>query len=447
MNEASATFSLHYPEEGQSPLLVIFSAADKTSAPLSHPIVDPGKRWDSLLHGAIGRMHASMKEALDDPLRPYPVAAGADLLSFIGWEKGFDLVTQAMQSSTPPLPLTLILTYQSCELLPELLPAGEKWLDTLGPVYRIIDHLACPPVDRPPERTLAILYATGDGNELFESQAKSLQRQLQPYLIVDTFSGEEFQRLKGDDAGRFDLLIEIFRKHRAVFFLGHLSDPSDKGRGWLLHPGHVLSISDLRRFLRADQTSSTAPNQRRIVPELVYACCCYSAGRDPSGREEQGLSYPHAFLDAGVRFFVGASIDIRLGMHQAQTPALDSQDPPLAIHCVVKLAAEFFTRWALNPSETVSRTHVFCTFYCTTRTSLKQWRFARYTTSFIWCAPCNRRNWRRGWEVRARPCGWRLQRISRLRSAGMSGDVFWKTSPRMRISPFRRHFRRMRRTM
>ncbi len=70
---------------------------------------------------------------------------------------------------------------------------------------------------------------------------------LESELSCSIFRGREFGT---DESGRVALIQEVFRKHRAVVFLGHLGEKAGC-RGWLLGPrdDDVLTMAELSAFL------------------------------------------------------------------------------------------------------------------------------------------------------------------------------------------------------
>lgn len=213
------------------------------------------------------------------------------------------------------------------------------WLDTFTPIYRTIDHVEQRPVRRCGDKSLAIIYQDED---IFFEMARMLKRELHNSKLekIDLYNGGEF--VNGHKK-YVSLLTEVFHKHRAVLFLGHLhrGRESDEG-GWSLTREKVLKMSDLGKFLGAEgkHRGSTFIGKEyggsSPIPEVVFANCCFSAGEDPESRTQEALSYPKLFLDAGVRFFIGTSMDIVLSAGNMRND----------LDIIQRLVCEFFSSWA-----------------------------------------------------------------------------------------------------
>src|SRR5262249_38726018 len=83
------------------------------------------------------------------------------------------------------------------------------------------------------------------------------------------------------------------------------------------------------------------------APEVVFAICCDSAGRDVAAAGSERVPYPELFLRAGVRFFIGTSMDVVLVRAQ----------PRETLDVLGRLATGFFERWAKRRDGAVN--HLF----------------------------------------------------------------------------------------
>lgn len=274
----------------------------------------------------------AMVKALESDQR-YPVEAARAMLVSMGWHLGHAL---------GEFPKTkLHLDYETCWLLPELAPVelddGQiVWRDSVCPMYRTLDQRKQVVSRCKRRRSLAILHAQPDQEFDFQSVAEEIQDRLDNALEVDVFRGPELE----DEKRRASLIHQIFREHNAILFLGHL-EPGSKERpgGWKLSEKYVLTIRHLADALGTRQTGS-GHRWTVAVPEVVFANCCFSAGREPG---EEGLSYPKLFLDSGVRFFIGSWMDLVFPEAKAQE----------GLSRVGNLAAEYFERWAKDPDSGV----------------------------------------------------------------------------------------------
>src|SRR5205085_131604 len=109
-------------------------------------------------------------------------------------------------------------------LTPEWLPVSRDGqlvcLDTICPISRTLDIIVQPPVPRCSEKSLAIIYAE-DPELRFDLVADRLKEDLDGLLTVDTFAGQEFD--SGERRSKpLKVLREVFLRHRAVLFIGHL---------------------------------------------------------------------------------------------------------------------------------------------------------------------------------------------------------------------------------
>jgi hypothetical protein len=242
-----------------------------------------------------------------------------------------------------PSDLNLIMSRQTCRLLPELCPVdaadGEAtWLDRVLPVYRSLHHIPRFPAPRQREMSLAILYQE---NGLLKTIATDAERELRgSFDSVNLYPGS----LVADSARRLNQLQEIFFRHRAVLFLGHLHSPGPTNAGgWQLTdaPDDFLPLAEVEALLRGvSETMLPAKKKGQStlsIPELVFTGCCSGAWGAPVRGGPNEYFYPELFLDNGVRFFVGSWMDIVFPTRQLIDLRL--------------LFTGFLVRWSRNPAE------------------------------------------------------------------------------------------------
>jgi hypothetical protein len=285
--------------------------------------------------GAAESMAKQVENALEKGDN-YPLEIGELMKTQMGWNKGFS----KLKSPFPSM-MKFTMSYDTCVLLPELTPyntgSSVTWLDTVAPICRILDHVEQPEVLRCAKNSLAIIYQ--DDEPHFAKMGEDLSKTLNnDRLIVDLFAGSEFVT---DDAARVELLSQVFHRHRAVLFLGHLRQASGEMKGgWHLTRDYVLTMSRLNSFLGGGGHWHSSHKQKMgissPVPEVVFANCCFSAGSDEKTRGQETLSYPKLFLDAGVRFFIGTSMDVVLSR--------DNEERDRNI--LLEMMREFFQAWA-----------------------------------------------------------------------------------------------------
>src|ERR1700683_2660882 len=159
----------------------------------------------------------------------FPLSTATVLHGALAWH---DALQEML--AVRPSDLNLILSRQTCRLLPELCPldapGGEPtWLDRVLPVYRSLHHIPRLPAPRQGEMSIAILY---QDNRMLQEMAKAAARELGgSFVSVNLYPG----RLVADPTTRLSHLHEIFFRHRAVLFLGHLHRPTPTHRGgWQL---------------------------------------------------------------------------------------------------------------------------------------------------------------------------------------------------------------------
>jgi|GEM_PF-4092150 len=304
--------------------------------------VVPGKAcpWLPALAAA-----ANMRQAMGEALRTgggYPLDEGLAMLGTLGLD-GLIARLQQPGPGREALSTKYIFNYPSCCLMPELIPlelAGGGWalLDSLGPSFRTIDRVACEHAVRPPEKTLAILFQES-GDRVFEHIADAVCERLGAELSINVYRGGEL----ANPRRRYDLLQEIFRRHRAVIFLGHShEDGGAAGGGWRLTEANEnpLLMSELKTFFPPPQEAASRPRllrRPRPMAEVVFANCCSSAMGDFAGIHRPAHSYPNLFLGAGVRFFIATSMKVWW-----QSPESGSQETQ-------RLLVDFFSRWAAEP--------------------------------------------------------------------------------------------------
>ena len=283
---------------------------------------------------------------------PYPYDEAVQMLASLSWKNGLPLIIE-----NPPDSLRFTMTYESCPLLPEYVPFRKDkngswlWLDCCVPISRRLDHVESSRTRHVEELSIALVYQEAESPDVHEGEnfprlAKEIQwkvrERVEGDIVIDTFSGSRFV---GSSAKRLATLFEVFRRHRAVVFCGHLVLSSEDRYGWQLTRDEVLTMKELAEFLgvKDEKNRRLASLQRKAgwepmpVPELVFAHCCFSAGRDPETKSRHGLSFPKLFLDAGVRFFVGTSRDVTF---------TDVRVPQT-------IAVEFLTNWANEPDHAI----------------------------------------------------------------------------------------------
>ena len=302
-------------------------------------VIDESVSWQM---AAAARAH--MEEALTRAMAagdPYPEQEAYLMRNTLGWTQGLHHLQEAVQKGIRPA-LKLTLDYRTCYIIPELIPitmpdAGVLWLDTCGPIYRTLLHVVQPAARRFPAKSLAILYQNAPE---FKDLAGRLRQALRGILKVDTYSGQE---LETGPTPRIALLSDIFHRHRSVLYLGNLASAPQEGTGgWQLTERCVLTMKELRDFFGVGkgQGQPGRPHTGTCVPEVVFANCCFSAGEDPETRSEPALSYAKLFLDTGVRFFIGTSMNVY-------------PNQALRLRKVELMLADFFTGTAGDPDHAV----------------------------------------------------------------------------------------------
>jgi hypothetical protein len=299
-------------------------------------VLDGPVSW-KLAEGARNNMAAAVAAALLAG-GDYPEEAGQAMRAQLGWQNGYPLAC-----GSPAAQFTF--TYESCWLLPELVPVETDdrrvaWRDMLGPIHRTLDQIEVPVPRCEDKHSLAIIHAEDEGEYQFTGAAERLQAALARVLShVDTYRGADFS---GSSQKRLRCLQEVFHRHNAVLFLGHLRGATAaEAGGWKLSPDCTLTMAELGQFLRAHRAYAGLRGRPAwAVPELIFGNCCFSAGREPG---ETGLSYPKLFLDAGVRFFIGTWMDV----------VFNPRDVQGGLALVVRLAEEFFQRWGASPDGAV----------------------------------------------------------------------------------------------
>jgi hypothetical protein len=338
------------PQAGvdQSPLFAVTRCGDRTDCGDA-----PGQptSW-RLAYDARGDFERKMYDALSGLVSPYPVAAGSTMLNTLGWNQGASLI---LDCDPRPAALRLTLTDLSCRLLPEMVAtdASGGWLDTALPVFRTLSHVNRPMVNRLAEPSLAILYQN-DREGLFEDLARRVLRNLPSAMPIDDYPGND---LIG--GAKVTLLQEIFFRHRAILFLGHLARPENgQPGGWCLSDDPALPrgdrslpLSDLRTLLGNAHTVTPGRVRTALpIPELVLTGCCCGAWGDPGSRGATDLFYPEIFLAAGVRYFVGSWADVVV---RGLPNGLGGLDYVQDLERLAGLLAGFLSRWSNAPDQAV----------------------------------------------------------------------------------------------
>jgi serine/threonine protein kinase len=249
------------------------------------------------LKGDRGAMEEAMIEALRHN-RPYPRLAAQHMHANLNWGPLLDGIRE-----NPPSWIKLQMGPGAWPLLPELAPISEtQWLDCLAPCFRTLGKVGGSQGLRVSGPSIAILAQEGDVIDFTVWAAEAANAFRNAGIKVNVTHGSE---LTGGPTQRSNRLQEIFYGHRAVLFFGHLEQSRD-GRewGWGLTPGRPLAMSDLKRFLGSAGQNSGSSGVR--VPEIVFTACCGGAGEDPANN----LFYPGLFINANVRYFVGAWMNV-----------------------------------------------------------------------------------------------------------------------------------------
>ncbi len=295
-------------------------------------------QWDDVKKTR-DRLEIPMRRSLAETGH-YPVDAGQTLLRNIGWRKGFTLV----QGSTLEKLHLIVKPGTTSRLVPELLPVGNKWLDQVLPIYRTI-KVGQRAVRRHRKMTLAIIYQSGSSDQSFKHLAETLQEiLLENGIDVQTFAGDRF------NAPQLDQLDEVFFNHRAVLFLGHLSRKTTPF-GWQMTDDYAVPVKTIANYLQ------NATSQDRI-PEVIFSLCCSGAWGDPTQEDDPNTFYPAKFLEAGVRYFCGAWMDV--------TFSIDKEKETQGWAVLKTMAVEFFSRWATEPDTAVQH------LYDAKQTAVKQ---------------------------------------------------------------------------
>lgn len=315
MSRACATFATDTSIVGTNSKLWVFTSLPTTSGIRDNiqQFIDSSDLW-GYASGSRMAMEAAIRQALTTG-STYPAEEGEAMLNTLGWSEGLHGLLEAELSS-----LKLTLNSDTCRLLPELVPVHHAddtpaWLDRMFPVYRTLYHVDQRQVERCQERSLAIVHQE---EEPFSYLAKAVRRDLYGKLDVDVYAGTEFPSSPSE---RFSKLEEVFYKHRAVLFLGHLHRPKDgTPGGWKLAsaPEVSLSMRELHALLGGGRRSPRSQQHPRrtsrgvYIPEVVFSSCCCGAWGDPATEGRTEAFYPELFLDAGVRFFIGTWMDVVL---------------------------------------------------------------------------------------------------------------------------------------
>jgi serine/threonine protein kinase len=333
------TTCIHLQSDRDHDRLTIFTACP-TSPQGFKTAIDEAESWHSAFEA-----RTLMEKAVRDALAQngsYPRKEGYAMLSALGWENGLQIAVPSNSEVTSQIKLNL--DYKSCWLVPELVPVEQAdgqitWLDRIAPIYRTLEHVPQPSVNRPAGNKVAILY---QDIPLSCEIAKELQHELQERLgnriLVDAYAGSQ---LAGNENRRFSILQDIFTRHICVVFVGHMGVICKQGdkHGWTMTEDakDVLTMEKLKHHLK----------DRNAIPELVFGCCCHSASSDPDQGNQEGLSYPKLFLDAGVRFYIGTWTDIQVG------------DQSITGEFLVDFISAFFELWADNDKRDDAVEHLY----------------------------------------------------------------------------------------
>lgn len=266
------------------------------------------------------------------------VSSAAEALS---WNHGIRRIL-----ASKPSEIKLTMSSETLHLLPEMVPITEPGavtgdtealLDDLYPIYRSLDHVEIPNVQRFEDTSVAILYSQ-DAAQLAD---QLLRRLAGKGLSVDTYPGAYVAVLREDV--RHSLLLEIFRQHRAVIFLG---GSGDHGTGWSLTSELTLTFTRLEVVLGRGNRAGTRQGLGSI-PEVIFTTCSGRGRRADLEASTAESGHPRTFLDAGVPFVIGTWMDIP---EQAWQPGKVRES-------LEGLIEEFFGRWAEQPHDVIR--HLF----------------------------------------------------------------------------------------
>lgn len=268
----------------------------------------------------------------------YPHAEAIAMAASLEW---FDGLGTLLDHADVPGWLRVHVTKETAALLPEMVPlSGEnkdRWLDQIGPVYRVINP---PPAvvrrDRP-SMSLAIIFQDHPKIVPFvEALRRSIEEKAG--IAVDTFCGV---LLAGAPPEELD---KIFRGHRAVLFVGQTEHlPTGACEGWWLDErgAMVLHKHELANYFGVHRDRDTAVQTKgahaaqRDMAEVIFINGCGSVAA-PNFRNGDELSYPELFLAAGARFVVGTAAEIDLRPKFTASFLVDffaryARDPQMAV--------------------------------------------------------------------------------------------------------------------
>lgn len=229
-----------------------------------------------------------------------------------------------------PASLRLTMQGESWLLLPEMISiqdpkVGVTWLDKIVACYRVLS-LETPAIRCPEDMSVAIVHQSDDPNFPFAEWARQCREKLSPEFRVQFFPGATLDRSETRQS-----YLKAILGHRVVLFLGHM-DPPGNGMpsGWRLSPRSRLTMVEI-----AGAMGSTP----ETVPELIFAGCCAGSWGDRTGGGDR--CFPESFLRRGVRFFVGAWMNV-IG-----------PDKTILGNTICHLTTDFLSRWAKQPDAAV----------------------------------------------------------------------------------------------
>ena len=254
---------------------------------------------DSADRNSVDKNHAAFHAAFSAALLTggaFPCSAAAQL-ALTCWPAGYDGLLSA---AAPPLTMTVNVSENAWAFLPDLAPPppalaaqGVRCLGELGPVRRSILPLAgISP--HPSEPRISVIY-----DMAYEGAAETWVRQMMvecPGLMVDSCPGLNFRGA----ATRAQRLTEVFRRSRAVLYLGHL--PRDGG--WSVDSGSGDSLPIDEVLYAVHPELGLKGGGMLPVPEIIVVTGCHAAGN--AGAKDPGPGFVAGkFLQCGVRFYVG----------------------------------------------------------------------------------------------------------------------------------------------
>lgn len=310
-----------------------FQIATAYEPSLEQDTTDP----ESVVYSARSTLETAMRTALA-ARSGYPLTEAQAMEASLGWQKGYAKLLESV-----PEVVKFTMDRGTWPLLPEMCPVsstsgGPSWFDALAACYRTLEVFQPALASTPGSKTLALVYQdAAPFSQLADRIAKSRNS---PKLNIDDWNGSIFPENPNQ---WHEHLHNIFRKHSAVLFLGHLYRAPGEPDAWMVNDKVRIPMDHLRRYLRRPGIGSSG----LPVPEVVFSGCCSGAWRSAPAVGRQELIYPKMFLEGGVRFFLGPWMDVVM-------PKADSERE---LDVLERMIGEFFERWAETPDQAV--THLY----------------------------------------------------------------------------------------